>query len=139
MFFKQLKFRIILSPFSNQKIYELGMESIPSESECCPAKLTHGHVEWLIKAGVKNIFYPCVFYERLEDEDLQNKYNCPMVISYPENIKNNVDDIYEKNINFMNPFIAFSNEKTLTDRLCTIMKKEFKIPKSEIKKAAHLA
>ena len=27
-----------------EKIYELGIESIPSESECYPAKLAHGHI-----------------------------------------------------------------------------------------------
>lgn len=62
-----------------------------------------------------------------------------MVISYPENIKNNVDDIRENNINFLNPFIAFTDEKTITKRLCQIMLKEFKISKKEVKQAAHLA
>ena len=52
-----------LSPFSSRKLYQLGMESIPSESECYPAKLAHGHVQWLIDQGIKTIFHPCVFYE----------------------------------------------------------------------------
>lgn len=38
-FFTKLGYRVILSPPSNRKIYELGIESIPSESECYPAKL----------------------------------------------------------------------------------------------------
>ena len=138
-FFKELKFQTILSPASSQKIYQLGMDTIPSESECYPAKLAHGHIEWLIKTGIKNIFYPCVFYERFEDENLQNKYNCPMVISYPENIKNNVDDIKDLNINFMNPFIAFSDKNTLAHRLCQIMEESFDIPKKEVKEAAEKA
>lgn len=62
-----------------------------------------------------------------------------MVISYPENIKNNVDDISEKNINFMNPFIAFTNKKTLSDRLCEFMKEQFGISKKETKEAASKA
>lgn len=62
-----------------------------------------------------------------------------MVISYPENIKNNVDDITEKNINFMNPFITFTNEKTLSGRLCEFMKEQFNISKNETKKAASKA
>lgn len=65
-FFRGLGFRIILSPFSTRAIYELGMESIPSESECYPAKLAHGHAQWLIDHGVKTIFHPCVFYEHQE-------------------------------------------------------------------------
>ena len=33
-FFKKLGFRVVLSPQSTRKIYELGIDSIPSESEC---------------------------------------------------------------------------------------------------------
>lgn len=135
--FKELGFRVVLSPPSSQRIYELGMETIPSESECYPAKLSHGHVQWLIDKGIETIFYPCVFYERMEDENLQNRYNCPMVISYPENIKNNVDDI--KNVNFLNPFVAFTDEKTISDRMVEFLGEEFSIPKKEVKQAAYLA
>ncbi len=53
VFFKKLGFRVILSPQSTRQIYELGIESIPSESECYPAKLVHGHISWLIRQGVK--------------------------------------------------------------------------------------
>ena len=76
-----------ISPLSNRKIYELGIETIPSESECYPAKLAHGHVEWLIAQGIKYIFYPCIPYERIEQEKAGNHYNCPIVTSYGENIK----------------------------------------------------
>lgn len=115
------------------------METIPSESECYPAKLAHGHIEWLINYGTTTIFYPCVFYERMEDENLQNKYNCPMVTSYPENIKNNVDDLNEKKIRYLNPFVAFTDEKTLSERLQQIMRKEFRIRKKETKAAVEKA
>ena len=68
-FFTRLGYEVVLSPTSTRKIYELGIESIPSESECYPAKLAHGHVSWLIKQGVKYIFYPCIPYEREEFAD----------------------------------------------------------------------
>ncbi len=135
VFFKKLGFRLVLSPASNRKIYELGMESIPSESECYPAKLTHGHVQWLINNGIKNIFYPCVFYERVEKEGVQNHFNCPMVIAYPENIKHNLDDIKEKNINYMRPFMSFENEKVLSKRLEVFFKKYMSIPEKETAQA----
>ena len=86
-FFTELKYQVVLSPSSTHKIYELGIESIPSESECYPAKLAHGHVSWLIKQGVNYIFYPALFYERNEVEGANNHYNCPIVTSYSENIK----------------------------------------------------
>ena len=78
-FFTELKFRVILSARSSKAIYEKGIESIPSESACYPAKITHGHIENLIARGVPFIFYPSVAYERVENEDAGNHYNCPVV------------------------------------------------------------
>ena len=135
-FFTKLKYEVVLSPTSSRKIYELGIESIPSESECYPAKLAHGHISWLIKKGVKFIFYPCVPYERNEFPDAVNHYNCPIVTSYAENIKNNVDELKDPSIKFMNPFMAFTTEAILTDRLVEVFKD---IPAEEVKAAAHAA
>ncbi|MDO4267298.1 MAG: acyl-CoA dehydratase activase-related protein [Eubacteriales bacterium] len=137
VFFKELGFRVVLSPQSTKKLYELGIESIPSESECYPAKLVHGHIAWLIKQGVRDIFYPCIPYERNETPDAGNHYNCPMVTSYAENIKNNVEELTEHHVHFMNPFFAFTNEEVLTKQLIVEMGREFDIPSLEVQKAAH--
>lgn len=135
-FFTELKYEVVLSPTSTRKIYELGIESIPSESECYPAKLAHGHVTWLIRNGVKFIFYPCIPYERNEFPDAVNHYNCPIVTSYAENIKNNVDELNDPSITFRNPFLAFTSEEILANRLV----EEFKdIPAEEVKAAVHKA
>ena len=132
-FFTDLKYRVILSPPSTRKIYELGIESIPSESECYPAKLAHGHIEWLIRKGIKYIFYPCIPYERTEFEDAPNHYNCPIVTSYAENIKNNVEGLRTENIRFENPFIAFTSLDTVTKRLVEAFPD---IPSAEVTSAA---
>ncbi|MBQ8062835.1 MAG: 2-hydroxyacyl-CoA dehydratase [Clostridia bacterium] len=116
-FFRELGFRVVLSPVSSRKIYEMGIESIPSESECYPAKLSHGHVEYLIQKGQKFIFMPCVPYERNETPDSPNHFNCPIVTSYAENIRNNVESLAEENVMFMSPFMAFTSEAVLTDIL----------------------
>lgn len=139
VFFRELGFRTVLSPFSNRKIYELGMESIPSESECYPAKLSHGHVQWLINHGIKTIFHPCVFYEHQENETAQNHFNCPIVVSYPENLKNNVEAIADGEVKYIHPFIAFTSEKIASDRLVRICKEEWGIPESAVRKASRLA
>ena len=138
-FFHTLKFRVILSPASTHKIYELGIESIPSESECYPAKLVHGHIKWLIEQNVPFIFYPCIPYEREEFKDANNHYNCPIVTSYAENIKNNVDEISSGTVDFMNPFMSFQSEETLYSRLVEEIGNKFHIPSEEIKNAVHLA
>ncbi|MBQ1332620.1 MAG: 2-hydroxyacyl-CoA dehydratase, partial [Lachnospiraceae bacterium] len=135
VFFRKLGFSVVISPFSDAKVYALGMDSIPSESECYPAKLSHGHVEWLIEHGVERIFYPCVYYERRETQTQQNTFNCPMVISYPESIRNNMESLREKNIQFYDPFIAFTNREILTESLAPFMKETFGIGKKELEEA----
>ena len=118
---------MILSPESNRKIYEMGIESIPSESECYPAKLAHGHVEWLLKQGLKFIFYPCIPYERIEYADANNHYNCPIVTSYAENIKNNIEELRNPDIDFRNPFLSFQSEEVLIPRLYEELGNDFHI------------
>ncbi|WP_287896251.1 2-hydroxyacyl-CoA dehydratase [Clostridium sp.] len=139
VFFRELGYRTVLSPKSTRQIYELGIESIPSESECYPAKLAHGHVEWLIRQGLTYIFYPCVPYERNETPEAGNHYNCPMVTSYAENIKNNVESLTDHKVHFRNPFMAFTNEEILTKRLVEEFTKDQSIPEKEIRAAAHKA
>ena len=139
VFFKELGYRTVLSPKSTRQIYELGIESIPSESECYPAKLAHGHIEWLIRQGLTYIFYPCIPYERNETPEAGNHYNCPMVTSYAENIKNNVESLTDHKVHFRNPFMAFTNEEILTKRLVEEFTKDQAIPEKEIRAAAHKA
>ncbi len=135
-FFTKLGYRVVLSPLSTHQIYELGIESIPSESECYPAKLAHGHVKWLIDKGVDFIFYPALFYERNETEDAGNHYNCPIVTSYSENIKNNMEEITDGTVRFRNPFMSFLSVDTISQQL----EKEFtEIPKEEIRSACEAA
>ena len=135
-FFTKLKYQVVLSPLSNRKIYEMGIESIPSESECYPAKLAHGHVEWLIKQNVDFIFYPALFYERNEFDEANNHYNCPIVTSYSENIKNNVEAIGRGEVLFKNPFMSFREPALILQSL----EKEFPdIPAAELKEAVNAA
>ena len=138
-FFKALKFRVVLSPQSTRDIYEMGIESIPSESECYPAKLAHGHIAWLIKQNVDWIFYPCIPYERNEFPDANNHYNCPIVTSYAENIKNNVDEITSGSVRFLNPFLTFADKTVLSDKLCEVFGTEFSIPAEEVASATTAA
>ena len=139
VFFRKLGFRAVLSPLSDRKLYELGMESIPSESECYPAKLSHGHVQWLINHGIKTIFHPCVFYEHQETRSAQNHYNCPIVAAYPENLKNNIESIASGEVKYIRPFIAFTDEKTAADRLVRLFVKHFGVPGHEVRAAVSAA
>ncbi len=138
-FLSSLGFRVILSKKSTRKTYEKGMESMPSESVCYPAKLSHGHIEDLLEQGIKTIFYPCMPYSRKEYEKADNHYNCPIVISYAEVLKNNVEGLKKDDIKFLNPFLPF-DKKNLVKKILEL--DEFKcyhFTKAELLKAAEKA
>ncbi len=129
-----LGFKVVLSPFSNKKIYELGMENISSDTVCYPAKIVHGHIRWLVNHGVKTIFYPSIVHEVIEDKESNNHYNCPIVASFPEVIKNNMDDLFkDHDVTFLHPFLPYDNKKRLISRLC----EEFKEYNVSLKEAKH--
>ncbi|MCI5688145.1 MAG: 2-hydroxyacyl-CoA dehydratase [Emergencia sp.] len=138
-FFTELKFRVVLSPLSTKSIYEKGMETISSDTACYPAKMVHGHIKWLVEEGVKWIFYPCLNYERNEDETAPNHYNCPIVATYPEVIANNMDDILSENmVRFSHPFLPYDNDLKLANTLHNEFK-DFHIKKEEIMRAVSRA
>ncbi len=138
-FFTKLGFSVVLSPSSTRKIYELGIESIPSESECYPAKLAHGHVQWLIDQGISHIFYPSIPYERQEFPEANNHYNCPIVTSYPENIKNNMDPIVNGEVDFIHPFLSLQSKETISYRLFDELGEKFSISRKEVDAAVSAA
>lgn len=126
--FTKLGFQVKLSPRSSRMIYERGIDSIPSESVCYPAKISHGHIESLIKMGCSFIFYPCIPYEKIEDLGAGNHYNCPVVTSYPEVLKHNLDSIEEnKNLTFMNPFLPIYDKPRLKERVFEELHKIFPV------------
>ncbi|HOB39451.1 MAG: acyl-CoA dehydratase activase-related protein [Limnochordia bacterium] len=116
-FFTELGFSVVLSSRSSKAIYEQGMETIPSESVCYPAKLAHGHIMDLVEKGVDFIFYPCLTHEHKEQPQADNHYNCPIVVSYPEVIRQNVTPIQTGQVTFMYPFLPFHHKRRLTERL----------------------
>ncbi len=141
-FFTKLGFRVRISPRSNKAIYEKGMESIPSESVCYPGKISHGHIESLIKMGIKFIFYPCAPYEKQEDPGAGNHYNCPIVTSYPEVLRNNIDALRDdsQGINFMNPYLPIYDRARLGERLYEEMHASFpNLTKEQVVAAADAA
>ena len=130
-----LGFRVMISGRSNHDLFETGMESIPSENVCYPAKLVHGHIESLLDKGITTIFYPCVdFEQKLTESD--NSFNCPIVATYPEVIRNNMERLAEPGVRFISPFINFGNRDYLPAHLSKTFKEYgYDIPVDEMKAA----
>lgn len=135
-FFTDLGFRVTLSPRSNKELYEQGMETIPSDTACYPAKLTHGHIQALIDSGVSRIFYPGVIFERSEFTGADNHFNCPIVQSYPDVLRNNVDDIRAGKVDYRNPFLNLANEASVAKVLYQTFS-DFGFTEEEVARALH--
>lgn len=131
-FFTTLGYEVVLSGKSSAKLYYKGMSTIPSDSLCYPGKLVHGHIMDLIEKGISTIFYPCIPYnikDSLHSSD--NNYNCPIVASYAENIRANMDILRQKNITFLEPFLPLNNKEALIKRLAEELS-SFNIAKSDL-------
>ena len=130
-----LGFRVMISGRSNHDLFETGMESIPSENVCYPAKLVHGHIESLLDKGISTIFYPCVDFEQKTTES-ENSFNCPIVATYPEVIRNNMERLAEPGTRFISPFVNFGNRDYLPAHLSKTFKQYgYDIPVEEMKAA----
>ena len=133
-FFTKLGFAVYHSPLSSRDLYLKGQGTIPSDTACFPAKLAHGHIQFLSKLGLDAIFYPCMTYNI--DEGLgQNHYNCPVVAYYPEVIAGNCPEI--KDIKFIYDYVGLHRPKDFTKKIHDILRRFFPdITKNEVKEAA---
>ena len=132
-----LGFRVMISGRSNHELFESGMDTIPSENVCYPAKLAHGHIEALIAKDIKTIWFPCVFYERELVKGAADHFNCPIVATYPEVIRNNVEAVRDgqqegpdgaeggtgpggSGVRMLSPFLNLADPTTLAERLVEV-------------------
>lgn len=133
-----LGFRVMISGRSDHDIFEKGMESIPSENVCYPAKLVHGHIESLLEKGVTTIFYPCVSFETQEFAGADNHFNCPVVATYPEVIRNNLERLAGPEVRFLAPFVNLSQRDYLPKRLVEVFS-DWHIAETEMREALDAA
>lgn len=139
-FLTKLGFSVVLSGKSSKKVFEKGISSIASDTVCYPAKLVHGHIELLIEKGIDKIFYPSITHEFREDEGSDNNFNCPVVTSYPEVIKSNMDSLLESGVTYINFFVSMNNKERLKKRVYSALKYYINdLEKSEVDSAVDAA
>ena len=135
--FTRLGFQVVQSPESDHALYAKGQQTIPSDTACYPAKLLHGHIEWLLDQGVDAVFYPCLSYN-LDEHRGDNHYNCPVVAYYPEVIRLNVPRIAETK--FICDYLGIHRPKDFERRFPKILAKYFPgIPAGEVRTAVRCA
>ncbi|MBQ1841105.1 MAG: 2-hydroxyacyl-CoA dehydratase [Atopobiaceae bacterium] len=123
-FFTELGFSVVLSDQTTKRTYEAGIESMPSESVCYPAKLSHGHVMNLLSKDPDFIWMPCVRWERTEDETTTNHYNCPIVMSYPQSLALNMDELGDGSVEYLAPFLPYDDKHELKRRLYEVVSEQ---------------
>lgn len=136
-FFTTLGFEVEASPISDRRLYAKGQQTIPSDTVCYPAKLTHGHIQTLIENGVDTIFYPCLSYN-LDEKLGDNHYNCPVVAYYPEVIAANMKAV--KDITFIKEYLGIHRRKDFPKKAHEMLCKYFDgITLKEVKSAVKAA
>jgi predicted CoA-substrate-specific enzyme activase len=116
-FLTRLGFRVELSPRSSREIYEKGMYTIPGDSVCYPAKLAHGHVEYLLGQNIPVIFFPSVVFESPEYRGAVNHYNCPVIQGYPVLLKNNIEALRSDRVRYLTPVLDMSDRDAMAKEL----------------------
>lgn len=123
-FFTSLGFRVELSGPSDAHTFSRGIESLPSENVCYPAKLAHGHTIELVERGVSPIFLPCLVCERVEDPTAPGHFNCPIVSGYPEALGLNIEALRDGSTEFLHPYLPFDGPDLLAERLYQVLVEE---------------
>jgi predicted nucleotide-binding protein (sugar kinase/HSP70/actin superfamily) len=136
-FFNTLGYQLLVSPPSSRALYLEGQSSIPSDTVCYPAKLMHGHIQYLLERDVTAIFYPCLTFNL--DEGLgDNHYNCPVVAYYPEVIAANVPELAKTR--FIYAYLGLHREKDFPRRIWQALRElEPSLGLREVKTAARAA
>ena len=134
-FFKELNFHVEVSPISTRSLYRRGQKTIPSDTACYPAKIMHGHIDYLLEKNVDFIFYPSESYN-VNELRSDNFYNCPVVAYYGELLKRN-DPRLDDN-NFRDPFLNLNNERKTVETLYEALKDK-NVTKKDIQRAFKIA
>ena len=116
----ELGFEVVLSEESTRDTYYKGQQTIPSDTVCYPAKITHGHIQSLLDKGVDFIFYPCMSYN-IDEGGSDNHYNCPVVAYYPELLRANMPEL--NNDNFIAPYLNINMKKHVSTAVARALSK----------------
>jgi len=135
-FFDYLGYEIVYSDRSTKAIYELGQDTMPSDTVCYPAKLVHGHIENLIRKDINYIFYPNMPFNFIEKDYRDNEFNCPVVAFYPEVIGANMENV---DLNtFLSPYVSLNKISYFLENLTEGFSDKLNITKKELRKAYKL-
>ncbi|MBF0506374.1 MAG: CoA protein activase [Nitrospirae bacterium] len=128
-FLWELGFEVIVSPETNKEIIQLGFENVLSEA-CFPVKVAHGHIKYLVDAGIDAIFIPSFIDISLSGAGSSRGVACPHTQTIPYVSKAAISGIRP-----VTPIVDFSRGMEHLGRELFRSLKKFGIRRKDINRA----
>ena len=125
---RSLGFAIRLSRPSTRAMFEEGLPQVASDTICFPAKLVHGHVHKLARAGVDRIFMPIITTVPSENTASTSVSMCAVVKGYPMVVKSSDNPAEHWGIPFDDPLFHWYSTEDRDRQLMDYLKSTFGIP-----------
>ena len=82
----ELGFDVVVSPRTNRKIANLGVETMLAES-CFPVKVANGHIKHLLQDGIDTLFMPSFINLADRNDPYETGHGCPLTQSFPYQVR----------------------------------------------------
>ncbi len=126
-FFRSLGFKVVMSAYSSRRMYENGLSAVPSDTECFPAKLVHGHIRDLVSKKVDRIFMPSITTVPPENTEKTSESMCGLVKGYPIVINNSDNPERRWGVPFDAPLFHWYTDKDRASQLEKYMEQTYGI------------
>ncbi|MBN2627484.1 MAG: activase [Spirochaetales bacterium] len=131
--FTALGFKVQLSSRSTRKMFEEGLASVPSDTVCFPAKLSHGHLNDLIDRKVDRIFMPIM--NRMVPENRHvptSQHACAVLKGYPMVLQASQEPEEKHGIPFDTPVFHWVDKSSRQKSIIAFFKGTFGLPENVI-------
>ena len=132
---RSLGFAIRLSHPSTRAMFEEGLPQVASDTICFPAKLVHGHVHELARAGVDRIFMPIITTVPSENTASTSVSMCAVVKGYPMVVKSSDNPAEHWGIPFDDPLFHWYSAEDRDRQLMDYLESTFGIPSDQAMRA----
>ena len=133
-FFRHIGFTVVLSDETGYPLFESGLRTVPSDTVCLPAKVAHGHIESLLRKGVKTIFMPLMLKNKKENPHQDDSWYCAVLQGYPEILRLNGSIPDDGSVRFLTPAFKLVSDQVRNRQIVRFAQEQFGIDR---KRALH--
>ncbi|MCA1755368.1 MAG: acyl-CoA dehydratase activase-related protein [Spirochaeta sp.] len=126
--FRALGMEPVVSRESTYSLFESGLQAIPSDTVCFPAKVAHGHVLDLVAKKVDRIFMPMMIRVPKENKHAESDAVCPVIQGYPKIIEHSDAPLERYGIPMDLPAFHWHDEKLRRRQTIDFITERYDIP-----------